>query len=111
MSGPVFALNLFNVSNRDEYLAYSKRSAKEVQAHGGRVLALGKFREAGVRGIEPRQVLILVEWKSGEALDSYINDPNLPDLHPHRINRTSDYIWHFFDKLDDLRPILTKAVA
>ena len=111
MNNAVYALNLFNVSNRDEYLAYSKRSAKEVQAHGGRVLALGKFREAGVRGIEPRQVLILVEWKSGEALDSYINDPNLADLHPHRINGTSDYIWHFFDKLDDLRPILTKAVA
>ena len=105
MSGPVFALNLFNVTNREEYLAYSKRSAKEVQAHGGKVVALGKFREAGVRGIEPRQVLILVEWKSREALDSYINDPKLADLHPHRINGTSDYIWHFFDKLDDLRPL------
>ncbi len=105
MSGPVFALNLFNVTNREEYLAYSKRSAKEVQAHGGKVVALGKFREAGVRGIEPRQVLILVEWKSREALDSYINDPKLADLHPHRINGTSNYIWHFFDKLDDLRPL------
>ena len=29
MSQPVYALNLFNVSNRDEYLAYSKRSYKE----------------------------------------------------------------------------------
>jgi uncharacterized protein (DUF1330 family) len=106
MKNPVYALNLFNVSNRDEYLAYSKRSAKEVQAHGGRVVALGKFREAGVRGIEPRNVLILVEWESKEALDSYINDPKLADLHPHRINGSSDYIWHFFDKLDDLRPIL-----
>ena len=45
MSGPVYALNLFNVADRDEYLAYSRRSAKEVQAHGGRVVALGKFRE------------------------------------------------------------------
>ncbi len=106
MSKPVYALNLFNISNREEYLAYSKRSAKEVQAHGGRVLALGKFREAAVRGVEPRQVLILVEWESKEALDSYINDPKLADLHPHRVNGTSDYIWHFFDKLEDLRPIL-----
>lgn len=106
MSGPVYALNLFNVANRDEYLAYSKRSAKEVQAHGGRVIALGKFREAAVRGIEPRQVLILVEWKSREALQSYLDDPQLADLHPHRINGTSDYVWHFFDKLEDLRPIL-----
>jgi len=36
----VYALNLFNVANREEYLAYSKRSAREVQAHGGRVVAL-----------------------------------------------------------------------
>jgi uncharacterized protein (DUF1330 family) len=102
----VYALNLFNVSNRDEYLAYSKRSAKEVQAHGGKVVALGRFREAGVRGIEPRQVMIVVEWESREALQGYIDDPKLADLHPHRVNGTSDYVWHFFDKLEDLRPIL-----
>jgi len=109
MTGPVYALNLFNISNRDEYLAYSKRSAKEVQAHGGRVVALGKFREAGVRGIEPRSVMILVEWKSRAALQSYLDDPKLADLHPHRINGTSDYIWHFFDKLEDLRTVLGKG--
>ena len=102
----IYALNLFNVSNRDEYLAYSKRSAREVQAHGGRVVALGKFREAAAGAIEPRQVLILVEWDSKEAFDSYCNDPRLADLHPHRINGASDYIWHLFDRLDDLRPLL-----
>jgi hypothetical protein len=31
MVGPVYALNLFNVADRDEYLAYSRRSAKEVR--------------------------------------------------------------------------------
>ncbi len=106
MSQPVYALNLFNVSNKDEYLAYSRRSAKEVAAHGGRVVALGKFREAAVGDIEPRSVLILVEWESKEAFDSYCNDPNLADLHPHRIHGTDKYIWHLFDKLEDLRPIL-----
>ncbi len=105
MSGPVYALNLFNVSDREEYLAYSKRSAREVQAHGGKVIALGRFREAGVLGIEPRQVMILVEWQSREALQSYIDDPKLANLHPHRVKGTSDYIWHYFDKLEDLRPI------
>jgi hypothetical protein len=44
MADPIYALNLFNVADRGEYLAYSRRSAKEVQAHGGRVVALGKFR-------------------------------------------------------------------
>ena len=106
MTQPVYALNLFNVSNQDEYLAYSRRSATEVGAHGGRVIALGKFREAAKGGVEPRNVMILVEWQSRDAFDSYCNDPQLADLHPHRENGTSDYIWHLFDKLEDLRPIL-----
>lgn len=106
MSQPVYALNLFNVTNKDEYLAYSRQSAKEVKAHGGRVVALGKFREAAAGNIDPRSVLILVEWASKEAFDAYCNDPQLADLHPHRINGTSHYVWHLFDKLEDLRPIL-----
>jgi uncharacterized protein (DUF1330 family) len=90
MSGPVYALNLFDVSSKGEYLAYSRRSAKEVQAHGGRVIALGKFREAATGSIEPRTVLILVEWASKDAFDSYCNDPALKDLRPHRSNGTSN---------------------
>ena len=106
MSGPVYALNLFDVSDKDEYLAYSRRSSREVQAHGGRVVALGKFREAALGDVEPRTVLILVEWSSRDAFDSYCNDPALSDLHGHRENGTSNYVWHLFDKLEDLRPIL-----
>lgn len=106
MPQPVYALNLFNVVNKDEYLAYSRRSAREVTAHGGRVVALGKFRETVAGEIAPRNVLIVVEWESKEAFDSYCNDPALTDLHPHRVNGTDSYIWHLFDKLEDLRPIL-----
>ena len=106
MTQPVYALNLFNVANRDEYMAYSRRSAKEVQAHGGRVVALGKFREVAAGEIEPRTVLILVEWASKESFESYRDDPKIADLHPHREKGTRDYIWHLFDKLEDLRPIL-----
>jgi len=106
MTSPVYALNLFNVSDKEEYLAYSKRSAREVTAHGGRVVALGKFREAAVGDIAPRQVLILVEWASKEAFDNYCSDPRLADLHPHREKGTAQYVWHLFDKLEDLRPIL-----
>jgi uncharacterized protein (DUF1330 family) len=36
MDGPVYALNLFNIADREEYLAYSRRSAREVAAHGGK---------------------------------------------------------------------------
>ena len=102
----VFALNLFDISNQDEYLAYSRRSVKEVGAHGGRVLSLGKFIEPVKGDISPRSVMILVEWESKEAFYSYCEDPELADLHPHRENGTTNYIWHLFDKLDDLRPLL-----
>lgn len=102
----VYALNLFNVADQAEYLAYSRRSAQEVQKHGGRVVALGRFREAALGDIEPRQVLILVEWDSKAAFDSYCNDPALADLHPHRVKGSSGYIWHLFDRLEDLRPLL-----
>jgi len=98
MAGPIYALNL-----RDEYLAYSRRSSKEVQTHGGRVVALGRFREAVAGEIKPRSVMIVVEWTSKEAFDGYCNDTNIADLHPHRDKGACDYIWHLFDKL---RPIL-----
>lgn len=106
MSEPVYALNLFDVSNKEEYFAYSRWSVKEVKAHGGRVIALGKFRESVVGELEPRSVMIIVEWESRQAFENYCNDPGLKDLHPHRINGTSNYIWQLFDKLSDLRPIL-----
>jgi uncharacterized protein (DUF1330 family) len=109
MSQPVYALNLFNVSSRAEYLAYARRSAAEVKAHGGRVVALGRFREAVAGAIEPRSVLIVVEWASRQAFDAYRSDPKLADLHAHRTNGTSDYIWHLFDKLEDLRPVLGRG--
>jgi uncharacterized protein (DUF1330 family) len=102
----LYALNLFDVSNKDEYLAYARRSAKEVRAHGGTVVALGKFEAAVVGTIDPRTVMILVEWESREAFDSYCSDPSLSDLHAHRVSGTSRYIWHLFERLDDLRPIL-----
>jgi hypothetical protein len=55
-------------------------------------------------------VLILVEWESRDAFDSYCNDPLLADLHPHRVNGPSGYIfWHLFDRLDDLWPIPTRV--
>jgi len=106
MSAPVYALNLFDISNKDEYLAYSRQSAKEVKAHGGRVVALGKFRESAAGDISPRTVMIVVEWASIEAFESYRDDPALAALHPHRVSGTDNYIWHLFDKLEDLRSLL-----
>ena len=103
---PVYALNLFDISDAGEYLAYSRRSAKEVAAHGGRLVALGRFRESITGDMEPRSVLVIVEWESREAFQRFRDDPALADLHPHRERGTSRYIWHLFDRLDDLRPLL-----
>jgi uncharacterized protein (DUF1330 family) len=105
-NGPVYALNWFDIADRDEYLAYSRRSAAEVEHHGGRVVALGRFTEALEGDVEPRQVLILVEWKSRAHFDAYRQDPALVDLHPHREAGGGNYVWHLFDKLEDLRPLL-----
>lgn len=106
MSGPVYALNLFDIADRQEYLTYSRRSVEEVERHGGHVVALGRFREDLTGDVEPRQVLILVEWSSREAFESYCNDPALEDLHPHRVRGTTRYVWQLFDRLSDLRPLL-----
>lgn len=103
---PVYALNLFDIADRDEYLAYSRRSVQEVERHGGKVVALGRFLDSMAGEVEGRQVLILVEWSSREAFEGYIADPALADLHPHRERGTANYVWQLFEKLSDLRPLL-----
>ena len=109
--GPVYALNLFDIADREEYLVYSRRSAAEVERHGGRVVALGKFADSIKGDIAPREALILVEWKSRAHFDRYREDPALADLHPHREAGGGAYVWHLFDRLDDLRPLLRRDVG
>ena len=106
MAQPVYALNLFDIADKAEYLAYARRSVAAVTEHGGRVAALGKFREVVQGDVAPRQVMILVEWESKAAFEAYRDDPALADLHPHRENGTDAYVWHLFDRLEDLRPVL-----
>ena len=105
----VYALNLFDIADADEYLAYSRRSPAAVAKHGGTVIALGEFQESIVGEIAPRKVMILVLWESREGFDAYNADPELADLHPHRVNGTSNYVWHLFDRLDGLGPLLRSA--
>ncbi|UTA47135.1 DUF1330 domain-containing protein [Simiduia sp. 21SJ11W-1] len=103
---PVLALNLFDVANKEEYLAYVRKSGKAVASHGGEVISIGKFREARAGDLAPRQVMILVQWQSVEHFENYCNNPALADMHPHREKGTSNYIWQLFDKLEDFRPLL-----
>jgi len=105
---PLYALNLFDLADNEDYRAYSRRSADAVHKHKGKVVALGRHQEhpAELGPDEPRQALVLVEWASREAFEGFLNDPELTDLHPLRENGTRRYIWWTFERLEDLRPLL-----
>jgi uncharacterized protein (DUF1330 family) len=105
---PLYALNLFDLADNSDYLAYSRRSRDAVSAHGGRVVALGKHAEhpAELGSEPPREALVLVEWRDQAAFDAFLSDPDLADLHPLRENGTERYVWWTFQSIADLRPLL-----
>lgn len=105
---PFYALNLFDLADNDDYLAYSRRSSEAVTTHGGRVVALGKHEQhPGELGPdEPREAMVLVEWRDRESFDSFLDDPAHSGLHGLRENGTERYIWWTFDRIEDLRPLL-----
>jgi uncharacterized protein (DUF1330 family) len=106
----LFALNLFDLADNDDYRAYSKRSVAAVGRFGGTVHALGRLAGAeGHHDTEPRQVMVLVEWPDREAFDAFVADPGHHDLHPLREHGTERYLWWLFDRLEDLRPIFTRT--
>ena len=107
----LYALNLFDLSDNDSYLQYSRRSVKAVGKHGGRVVALGRLSgvQEGDPGVEPRGVMVLVEWPSHDAFQEFIDDPEHADLHPLREDGTRNYLWWLYDRLEDLRPLLAPA--
>ena len=108
----LYALNLFDLADNDDYRAYSRRSVGAVAKHGGRVVALGKLDEqAPVQAgdVAPRQALVLVEWPSREAFQAFLDDPEHEDLHPLRENGTRNYLWWAYERLEDLRPLLSAS--
>ncbi len=103
----LYALNLFDLADNDDYRAYSRRSVAAVQKHGASVVALGRLAGAAEGGdTEPRKAMVLVEWPSREAFDAFMADPEHADLHPLRENGTERYLWWLYERLDDLRPLL-----
>jgi uncharacterized protein (DUF1330 family) len=104
---PIYALNLFDLADNEDYLAYSKRSPGAVGRYGGKVVALGhQGAEVQPGETPPRNALVLVEWPDQAALDGYRNDPEFADLHPLREDGTERYLWWTFEKLSDLRALL-----
>lgn len=102
-----YALNLFDLADNDLYRQYSRRSAEAVQKHGGRVVSLGILDGAWEDSpeVEPRRVMVLVEWPSKQAFGEFLEDPEHEDLHPLREDGTRNYLWWTYEKLEDLRPI------
>ena len=103
----LYALNLFDLADNDSYRQYSRRSVAAVGKHGGSIVALGGLEGAveGDPAVEPRAVLVLVEWSSREAFDAFLGDPEHADLHPLREDGTRNYLWWTYDRLEDLRPL------
>ncbi len=107
----LYALNLFDLADNDSYRHYSRRSAEAVGKHGGRVVALGRLDgvQEGEPDVAPRTVMILVEWPSHEAFRAFLGDPEHADLHPLREEGTRNYLWWLYERLEDLRPLLTPS--
>jgi uncharacterized protein (DUF1330 family) len=103
----LYALNLFDLADNESYWHYSRRSAGAVGKHGGRVVALGRLDgvQVGDPDVEPRTVMIFVEWPSREAFRAFIEDPEHADLHPLREEGTRNYLWWLYERLEDLRPL------
>lgn len=105
----LYALNLFDLEDNDDYRAYSRRSVAAVAKYGGTVTALGKLDPqppVQVGDAQPRQAMIVVEWPSREAFQGFLDDPDHADLHPLREHGTRNYLWWTYERLDDLRPLL-----
>lgn len=105
--GKIFALNLFDLTDGEQYLKYFSRAAVDIPEHGGRPIAVGRFRDNVIGDLSPRKILVLVEWESEAAFTSFREDPALADLHPLRVNSTSSYIWQLFDGFDLTDPNLS----
>jgi uncharacterized protein (DUF1330 family) len=102
---PLYALNLFDLAEYDLYRRYSRRSPAAVGKHGGKVVALGRLDGAVETDVEPRTVMVLVEWPSREAFDTFLDDPEYDDLHLLREDGTRNYLWWIYERLEDLPPL------
>ena len=70
----LYALNLFDLADNDDYLAYSRRSVAAVGKHGGKVVALGQLDRAATPDAgdtAPRQVMVVVEWPDRAASEAF----------------------------------------
>jgi uncharacterized protein (DUF1330 family) len=96
----VHALWLFDVDDFDRSREYFKYAIEEMPAHGGRPIAMGRFRASERGDIVPRQFYVLAEWASEAAFKTFASNPAAGDAHSRRENATSSTIRHLFDGVD-----------
>jgi len=102
----IYALNLLDLADNDDYRGYMKISGPFVEKHGGKVVSIGRLsKESASTGGEPRSIMVVVEWPSAEAFEAFKNDPSADHAHHLRESGTKNYLWWAYDKLEDLRPI------
>src|SRR5829696_5880121 len=87
-----YALNMFDVADEEKYLAYFSRLPEAAPQYGGRMVALGRFRDNVAGELAPRQVLFLVEWESADAFNNFRDVADLAELHPLREDSKASYI-------------------
>jgi uncharacterized protein (DUF1330 family) len=111
---PLFALNLFDLAENEDYRAYSRRSVDAIAKCGGAVIALGQLTGGAVPvqgDTNPRQVMVLVQWPDRAAFESFLGDEAHADLHPLRERGTKNYLWWLYEQLEDLRPVFNRTSA
>ncbi|KPV43096.1 DUF1330 domain-containing protein [Alicyclobacillus ferrooxydans] len=105
----IYALNLFNLKSADEYRKYAREAQLGLEKHGGKVVAVGDLVSTPQGDIKPRRVMMLVEWESKKSIRAYLEDPDLAHIHQHREDGQEDFVWHLFERMEDLKPILDSA--
>lgn len=96
---------MFDVTDLEKYLAFFTRLPEAGPKYGGRPVVLGRFRDTVTGDLPSHQVLLVVEWASEEAFNTFLADPEWADLHPHRENGTASCIWQTFDCIDVSDPV------
>lgn len=106
---PVYALNLFDLADNDDYVQYLRRTSSAVEKHGGRLVALASLSADAVSsGGEPRQVMVLAEWPSAEELEKFRDDADHAEVHALRGTGTQRYLWWSYDRAEDFREVMQR---
>jgi uncharacterized protein (DUF1330 family) len=96
----VHALWLFDVDNFDQSEAYFRFAIEKMPMHGGRPIAMGRFRASHTGDVTPRQFYVLAEWESEEVFKSFADNAALTEAHSDRESATSSTVRHLFDGVD-----------